>query len=227
MKAALISVKARFDDLDRGSGRAGWARLPLASLVWALLMIATCALTWDSSWQLRASVNQDLSWSAQQVLDGQVWRTVTATVLTRDVFMIGSLLVTTCTYLWLLERMTNTWVALAMWVAGGIWGYLGTTIFLWAASTAGWGLATTTLATSDFGPSAGTAAVAAQVVVLLRHRLVTIASIIVLLVGSALHGQVADVEHIISFTTVLLLAPLALRRAHRGTEPVQRSAWYR
>ncbi len=210
MRAALASIRVRFDELDRGSHRTGWARLPLAPLLWTLGMIATCALTWDASWQLRPGVNEELSWSAQQILDGHLWRAVTAIVLTRDVFMIGSLLITTGIYLWLLERLTNWPVALAAWALGAIWGFLGTTIILWACSTAGWDLATSALGTSDYGPSGGTAALAALVVVLLRHRLVTIASIVVLLVGSALHHQVADVEHIISFTTVLLLGPIVL-----------------
>ena len=222
MRAALASVKARFEDLDRGSHRTGWARLPRASSLWAFVMISTSVLTWNASWQLRPGVDEALSWSAQDVLDGYLWRAATATILTQGVFMIGSLLITTSIYLWLLERMTTPWLALATWIAGAIWGYLGTTIFLWACSTAGWDVARTALTTSDYGPSGGTAAVAAMVVVLLRHRLVTIASIVVLLVGSALHHQVADVEHIISFTTVLLLGPVALRRTRSPAAPVTR-----
>ncbi|MGB3829100.1 MAG: hypothetical protein WA962_10025, partial [Ornithinimicrobium sp.] len=137
MKAAIISVKTRFDVLDRGADRTGWATLPRASLLWASVMIVTAALSWDSTWQLRPGVAQALSWSSQQVLDGHVWRAASATILTRDVFMIASLLVTTSLYLWFLERLTHTWLALMTWVLGGIWGYLGTTLFLWAASTAG------------------------------------------------------------------------------------------
>lgn len=212
MKAALASIKVRFDDLDKGSHRAGWTRLALAPLLWALGMIAVCALTWDASWQLRPGVNENFSWSAQHILDGHLWRAATAIFLTRGVFMVGSLLIVTCIYLWVVERLTNWLAALASWALGAIWGFLGTTIFLWAASTAGWDLATATLTTSDLGPSGGTAALGALVVVLLRLRLVTIASIVALLVGSALHHQVADIEHIISFTTVLLLGPIVLRR---------------
>lgn len=212
MKAQIASIKGRFDDLDQGSRGSGWARLPLAPLLWAFGMLTTCALTWDASWQLRPGVNESLSWSARQVLDGHLWRAATATVLTRDGFMIGSLLIVTGVYLWLLERLINWPVALATWALGAVWGFLGTTLFLWAGSTAGWDLATTTLGTSDLGPSGGTAALAGLVVVRLRHRLVTIATVVALLVGSALHHQVADVEHIISFTTVLLLGPIVLRR---------------
>ncbi len=218
MTAALTSIKVRFHQLDRGAHRTGWTRLPVAALVWTAAMIATAAFTWTSSWHLRPSVNQTMAWSAQQTLDGQLWRTVTATVLTRDLFMISSLLVTTAAYLWLLQRFTSIPVALGTWTAGAIWGFAGTSIFLWLCGRAGWGLATATLATSDYGPSAGTSAVAALVVVLMRHRLVTIASIAILLVGSALHHQVADVEHIVSFMTVLLLGPLALEWIRPPTE---------
>lgn len=212
MNSALTSIKARFDDLDQGSRRTGRTRWPRAAFIWALGMIATCAFTWNASWELRAGVSENLSWSAQQVLDGQLWRAVTATVLTRNLFMIGSLLIVTGGYLWLVERLTNWLVALGTWALGAVWGFVGTTAFLWVCSAAGWGLATTTLATSDYGPSGGTAALAALVVVLLRHRVVTIGSVAVLLVGSALHHQVADVEHIISFVTVLLLGPIVLSR---------------
>lgn len=215
MSRTLTSVKARFDRLDRGAHRTAWGRLPLAPMLWAALMIGSAALTWDASWQLRPEVNQAMSWSALQVLDGQWWRAATATILTRDVFMIGSLLVTTGVYLWLLERLTSALVALTVWVAGAVWGLAGTTLFLVAGDRVGWDLAGATLATSDYGPSAGTAAVAATIVVLMRHRAVTIASVSVLLIGSALHRQVADVEHIISFATVLLLAPV-VRKGRRG-----------
>lgn len=218
MRAALSSVKARFDHLDRGAHRTGWSRLPLAALIWAAVTIAAAALTWNSSWQLRSGVNHAISWSAQHTLEGQLWRTATATILMQDIFMMSSLLVATGLYLWLLERLTSAPVALVVWAAGAIWGYLGTTIFLWACSRSGWDLATTTLSTSDYGPSGGTAAVAALIVALMRHRLVTIASIAFLLIGSALHHEVADVEHLISFATVLLLTPFVLSRRRPPAE---------
>lgn len=218
MRSALRSVKARFDHLDRGADRTGWTQLPLAPLVWAAVMIGAAALTWNHSWQLRPEADHDLSWSAQHVLDGDVWRAATATVLTRDVSMIGSLLFTTCIYLWLLERLTSTPVALGAWVVGALWGFLGTTIFLWGGSLAGWDLATTTLTTSDYGPSGGTAAVAAVIVALMRHRLVTVVSVATLVIGSALHHEVADLEHLLSFTTTLLVAWLVLKRT-RPVEP--------
>lgn len=219
MKSTLASIKARFDTLDRGSHRTGWARLPLASLVWAAVMIVTAAMTWNASGQLRPGWDQAMSWSGQQTLDGHLWRAATATILTQDLWMISSLLVTTSIYLWLLDRLTSPLVALLTWAVGAIWGYAGTTIFLWACASAGSDLATTTLTTSDFGPSGGTAAVAALIVVLMRHRAVTITSIAVLLVGSLLHHQVADVEHIISFFTVLTLGSLALRSMRPQTGP--------
>lgn len=215
MKQTLASVKARFHHLDRGAHRTGLSRLPMAPLLWAALMIGSAALTWDASWQLRPEVSQTMSWSAQQVLDGAWWRAATAAILNRDAVMIGSLLVTTSTYLWLLERLASTSVALAVWVLGAVWGYVGTTLFVWACSAAGWGPATQTVTTSDYGPSAGTAAVAATVVVLMRHRTVTIVSVVVLLIGSAMHHQVADLEHIITFGTVLLIAPV-VRKGQRG-----------
>lgn len=59
---------------------------------------------------------------------------------------------------------------------------------------------------------AGVAAVAVVVVVVLRHRLVTAVTVLALLVGSALHHEVADVEHLLVFTTTLLVAPVLLRR---------------
>lgn len=102
----------------------------------------------------------------------------------------------------------------AVWVAAA-WGFAGTTLFLVAGDRVGWDLDTTTLATSDYGPSSGTAAVAATIVVLMRHLLVTVAFVAVLLIGSALHHQVADLEHIISFGTVLLIA-LVVRTGQRG-----------
>ncbi len=219
MRTALVAVKARFDELDRGR-RSGSPRLPMAATVWTAVLVGTAAVTWGSSWRLRPEVDRAMAWSAQQLLDGELWRALTATVLTRDPFMLISLLVVTGLYLWLLERLSNPWTALVLWAAGAVWGYVGTTLFLLVSSRAGWELATTTLTTSDYGPSGGTAALAAAVVVLMRQRLVTVTSIAVLLIGSAAHHRVADVEHIIAFATVLILAPL-IPRPPRGDPPTR------
>lgn len=118
----------------------------------------------------------------------------------------------------MLERMIGAVRAFLVYFIGAVWGYVGTTFFLLAGSTLGWDLATKTLETTDYGPSGGTAAVGAAVVVLMRHRVVTVLLLGGLLIGSAAHHQVADVEHLISFSTVVLLAYLGRRWA------VQRSA---
>lgn len=211
MRAEVASVRARFDHLDRGAQRSGWARFPVAPLLWTLTVVAAAAGTWDASWELRPAVEAALGWSARQVLDGQPWRTLSATVLTTDALSLAALVVVTATALWVLERLTSTRLALAVWAAGAVWGFVGTTLALRAGAAAGWGLAEATLTTPDVGPSGGTAAVVAVVVVLVRHRLVTAVTVLALLVGSAVHHEVADVEHLLVFATTLLLAPLLLR----------------
>ncbi len=55
----------------------------------------------------------------------------------------------------------------------------------------------------------------AAVVILMRHWAVTTVLFGGLLVGSALHHEVADVEHLISFGTVVLLAYLVGRARGR------------
>lgn len=212
MRAAIASVRARFDRLDRGAHRSGWGGLPVAPLLWTLTMVAAAAATWDASWTLRPGVRAALGWSARQVLDGQPWRTLTATVLTTDAPSLAALVVVTATALWALERLTSTRTAVAVWAVGAVWGFAGTTLALWAGDQAGWGPATAALTTLDVGPSGGTAAAVATVVVVLRHRLVTTITVLALLVGSALHHEIADVEHLLVFASTLLVAPLLLRR---------------
>ena len=212
MRAALGPVRVRFADLDRGAPRGRRIRWATAPVVWALAMVVAAAATWDGSLRLRPAVHRAASWSAQQVLDGQPWRAVTATVLTRDPAMLLSLLLVTGAVLWVLARFTSTVVALVVWAAGAVWGFAATTALLWICGLAGWDLATTILATSDVGPSGGTAAAAAVVVVIMRHRVVTSVTVAALLVGSALHHQVADVEHLLAFATALALAVPVQRR---------------
>lgn len=219
MRAALRSVGSRFDALDRSAPRAGWRRVATAPALWALLMIAAAAATWDGSLMLRPGVGGAWAWSAARTLDGEPWRTVTATVLTRDPLMLVLLLVVTGAVLWVLDRLTSTAVALGVWAAGAVWGFAGTTLLLRVGDLAGWDLATTTLTTVDVGPSGGTAAAAAVVVVVMRHRLVTGVTVAALVVGSALHHQVADVEHLVTFATALVVASWVRRPTHRRSRP--------
>ena len=218
VRAALGSVRDRFVRLDR-AGPGPWWRRTAAPAVWALLMVAAAAATWGGSLTLRPGARSAGAWSAQQVLDGQAWRLVTATVLTRDPTMLVLLVVVTGPILWVLARLTSTPVALLVWAAGAVWGFAGTTLLLRAGEAAGWGLATTTLATVDVGPSGGTAAAAAVVTALMRHRLVTAVTVTALVVGSALHHQVADVEHLITFTTALVVTSAVARLPRRRGAP--------
>lgn len=216
-------VLERYRSLDRTSGGSPRSRVPVAAIVVVGALLLAAAATRPAFGQLPATVTADFGWSARQVLDGQVWRTATATVLTRDVFMLASLVLSTGCLLLVLERIAGRWVALSVWAAGAVWGYLGTTLLLAAGHGLGWDLASRTLDTVDYGPSAGTAAASAAVVLVMRQRSVTVVVIGALLAGSAWHHKVADVEHLVSFGTAVVLYPLVMRRPRRrrGGQPAR------
>lgn len=208
------SVAQRFAELDRAErspADAPFVRVPWAAMVVTGALLVAAVQTWESL-ELLPQFDEAYAWSAQSVLDGQWWRLITATVLTEHLAAWIALAGVTAALLAVLERMIGSVRAFLICAAGAVWGYLGTTLFLLAGSSLGWDLATNTLETTDYGPSSGTAAVGAAIVVVMRHRAVTIIVGGGLLIGSALHHQVADVEHLISFGTVLLLALILTQR---------------
>ncbi|MGC1207323.1 MAG: phosphatidylglycerol lysyltransferase domain-containing protein [Ornithinimicrobium sp.] len=217
LRGTWACVVQRFAELDRAQRQPSvspWVRVPIAAAVVMSALLVAAVRTWES-FALLPAFEQRYSWSAQYTLDGVWWRAITATVMTENAAAWVSLTATTVLLLAVLERMVGFWRAFAVYLFGAVWGYLGTTLFLWVASSLGWDLATTTLATTDYGPSGGTAAVGAAVVILMRHWAVTTVLFGGLLVGSALHHEVADVEHLISFGTVVLLAYLVGRARGR------------
>ncbi len=218
VKHSWASIAQRFAELDRAqrNPESHWVRVPIAAIVVMSSLLVAAVQTWES-FALLPQFEEQYAWSAQYLLDGAWWRAVTATVITENAAAWVSLTVTTVLLLAILERMIGAVRAFLVYFIGAIWGYVGTTFFLLAGSTLGWDLATKTLETTDYGPSGGTAALGAAVVVLMRHRIVTVLLFGGLLVGSALHHQVADVQHLISYGTVVLLAYLGnLWSTHRG-----------
>ncbi|NHC44428.1 bifunctional lysylphosphatidylglycerol flippase/synthetase MprF [Motilibacter aurantiacus] len=158
-------------------------------------------------------------WSVDRTLAGEPWRALTAMLLTRDAFMLLSLAALTGPLLWALARVVGSPRAVLVFAGGAVWGYVGTTLLVAALAAGGWDVAERARATLDYGPSGGTAAVAAVLVALLRRRLLTRAAVGALVVGSALHHQIADVEHLVSFGTVLLIAAVVGRRGAVAAGP--------
>lgn len=218
IKRPWASARQRFSELDRAprNPESSWVRVPIAAMVVTSALLVAAAATWESL-TLLPQFDEQYAWSARSMIDGDWWRAITATVITENAGAWAVLVASTVVLLAIVERMIGAVHAFLICFVGAVWGYAGTTIFLLACSTLGWDLATRTLETTDYGPSGGTAAIGAAVVVLMRHRFVTVFLFGGLLITSALHHEVADVGNLISFGTVVLLAYLGQRwAAHRA-----------
>lgn len=179
--------------------------LPLRSREPSAALCVPAAVLGSFPGPLPEDVAQRWGWSVDRVVGGAPWRALSAVFLTRDALMLSSLVVLTGLLLWALERVVGSLRAGLVFLGGAAWGHLGTTPLVVAPAATGWDTAERARQTLDYGPSGGTAAVAALLVVLRRARL-TAAVTGALLLGSALHHQIADVEHLVGFGTVLLLA---------------------
>lgn len=211
--AEVASVRRRFHRLDRTATSAA-ARLPLSILLVIASFFATAAMTRPALGSLPASVRGQWAWSVNLTLSGQPWRILTAIMLTRDLWMLVSLSATTSLLLVLAGRLAGRGVALMTWLVGAASGYVGTTLVVTALVNLGWEVAQRAATTLDYGPSAGTAALSALVVTRMRHRAVTLSLGGALLIGSVLHRQIADAEHLVAFACVLLVTGSVDRLAH-------------
>jgi lysylphosphatidylglycerol synthetase-like protein (DUF2156 family) len=214
------SVRARVAVLQRHGAPRTAARCWVPAVVSAAL-VAVALATRSPLGPLPDAVVAAGGWSAEQVLAGEVWRAATASLLTRDLPMLLAMVASAWLVLGLVQRLLGGAAALATWALGCLVGYLATAAALGLLAPF-WPLAAAAARTVDYGPSSGIAAGLALVVVVLRHRTVTVLAVGGLLLGSALHHQVADVEHLLAFGAAWAVARgLQHRAARRGEGTAQ------
>lgn len=144
--------------------------------------------------------------SGRALIDGRFSTLFTASMLTRDVFMAVSIVVSLLVFLGLYEWLVGWWRTLLVAVSCTIVGSLVVTAGLWIGSALGWEFADRTLGTIDYGASAMTAGGAGALVAVLRIRWLRYGAFAVILGGVLLHHQVADWIHVVAFGTGFLLS---------------------
>ena len=148
------------------------------------------------------------AFSARSLANGDFSRLLTSTLLTRDIFMtisiVLSLLVTVGAYEVIAGHLRVGVVAVITAVAGPV----GVAAGLGALSAAGIGWASGPMATVDIGASAMVAGASGALAIAIGQRRVTAALALFILGGLLMHHQLADWEHLVAFPVGMLLARL-------------------
>jgi S-formylglutathione hydrolase FrmB len=152
------------------------------------------------------------------------WRALaTSQLLTRDGFMATSIAVSLLVMLGAYEAVVGHLRAAMVAIVGAVSGPLLTAAAAGVGSALGNHWAAAALSTLDYGASAITAAAGGALVAVLGHRKLRILAVVWVIGGLVLHHQLADWEHLFSFTVGYGLG-LVLGRPRSARVEVTRSS---
>jgi len=174
-------------------------KYPVVGAVSAAVVLLGALLTRPLTGALPPATAARWAWSAEAVSSGQWWRIFTAIPLTRDPFMLASMMASLVVAVGALELLAGHQRAAVIAGAGAVMGYLGVTAALLVLRAAGLPAAERWAATLDYGASAGVAACAGAISGLLGNPWASTALACVIVGGVILHHQVADWEHAVAF----------------------------
>jgi enterochelin esterase-like enzyme len=173
---------------------------PVITVLIISTIVATAWRTGVFHHDLSLTTEYQYAYSGRQIQAGH-WSTLfTNQLLTRNTFMCLSICLSVLVFVGVYEALAGSVRAIVVIVVTGIVGPLGVEAGLGLGNVLGSTWAANTLSTLDFGASAITAGGAGAVVALLRWRWLRIVALLVVLSGLPLHHQLADWEHLISFT---------------------------
>jgi len=172
---------------------------PYVALIVIVAIVGATMLSHPLTGALPATTTADWGWSAQTAADGHLIRVLTAIPLTRNPFMLTSMCLSLAVAVGGLELLAGHRRALATLVGGAVFGYAAITAAVFLLRQIGVGDPSWAM-TVDYGASAGIAASAAAIAALLNVRTVTIGALVFILGGLVLHHQIADWEHLLSFS---------------------------
>jgi enterochelin esterase-like enzyme len=173
---------------------------PIITTLIISTIVATAWRTGVFHHDLSLTTEYQYAYSGRQIQAGH-WSTLfTNQLLTRNTFMCLSICLSVLVFVGVYEALAGSVRAIVVIVVTGVVGPLGVEAGLGAGNVLGSTWAAKTLSTLDFGASAITAGGAGAVVALLRWRWLRIVALLVVLSGLPLHHQLADWEHLISFT---------------------------
>jgi enterochelin esterase-like enzyme len=151
--------------------------------------------------QLPLTVTYRYAFTPRSPVTGGWSRLISSQVLTRDTFMLISIVVSLIVTLGIYEAVAGHSRATAVAVVTGLVGPLGVAAALGIGAALGSGFAARTLSTPDFGASAITAGAGGALVAVLGWRRLRYVAVAFVLGGLVFHHQLADWEHLVSFTT--------------------------
>lgn len=137
--------------------------------------------------------------SGRSLLAGRFHTVLSSQLLTRDGFMLMSILASLAVMLGGYEMLAGSRPAAIVAVSGAIAGPVVVALVLAAGSALNIGLAARTLSTLDYGASAITAAAGGGLVAVLDRRWLRMAAVVFVVGGLVLHHQMADWEHVVAF----------------------------
>ncbi|HEX6475833.1 MAG TPA: alpha/beta hydrolase-fold protein [Acidimicrobiales bacterium] len=173
---------------------------PVITILIISTIVATAWRTGVFHHNLGLTTEYQYAYSGRQIQAGH-WSTLfTNQLLTRNTFMCLSICLSVLVFVGFYEALAGSVRAIVVIVVTGIVGPLGVEAALGLGNVLGSTWAANTLSTLDFGASAITAGGAGAVVALLRWRWLRIIALLIVLSGLPLHHQLADWEHLISFT---------------------------
>lgn len=173
---------------------------PIITTLIISTIVATAWRTGVFHHDLSLTTEYQYAYSGRQIQAGH-WSTLfTNQLLTRNTFMCLSICLSVLVFVGVYEALAGSMRAIVVIVVTGIVGPLGVEAGLGLGNVLGSTWAANTLSTLDFGASAITAGGAGAVVALLRWRWLRVVALLIVLSGLPLHHQLADWEHLISFT---------------------------
>ena len=195
LRAARPRIARHVDEVRRR----GRQRLPLVT---SFLMAAVLSVAVN-----QGVVHHDLSllttyrygFQGRSLLDGDWSRLLTSQLLTRDTFMLASILLSLFVMLGVYEVLAGTPRSALVAVVSGIAGPVLVTGALGLGSALGVGFVGRTLSTVDYGASAITAGAGGALVATLGWPRLRQGAVLFLVAGLVLHHQFADWEHLAAF----------------------------
>ena len=174
---------------------------PIVTVVAIVAVLATAVHNSVFHHELALDVAFRYGFSGRAIAMGH-WATVaTSQLLTRDPFMAISIVLSLALMLGVYEMVAGWWRALVVTIVCALAGPLIVAAGLGIGAVLGNGFAGRTLSTLDYGASAVTAGAGGALVAVLAMRRLRWFAIFWVVVGLVAHHQLADWEHLVSFTT--------------------------
>jgi enterochelin esterase-like enzyme len=172
---------------------------PVVSAVIVAAVVATGIRFGVVHHNLPLSVAYRSGFSGRALLAGRFHTVLSSQLLTRDGFMLTSIVASLAVMLGGYEMLAGSRPAAIVAVTGAIAGPVVVALVLSAGSGFHMGFASRTLSTLDYGASAVTAAAGGALVGFLDRRWLRIGAVAFVVGGLLLHHQMADWEHLVAF----------------------------